>query len=50
MGVLFCKIFIGWRFYFGDNPNRILTKIDVDSYTDQKKVYRINPHVLVFPK
>jgi hypothetical protein len=50
MGVLFCTIFIGWQFCFGDNPDRILTKIDEDAYTDQKKVYTINPHVLVFPK
>lgn len=50
MGVLFCKIFIGWQFYFGDNPGRVLTKIDKDAYTDNHKVYPINPHVLVFPK
>lgn len=50
MPVLFCQIFKGFQFYFGDKPERILTKVDEQSYTDFHKVYFINPHVLVFPR
>lgn len=49
MPVLFCQIFTGYQFYFGDKPERILVKVDEKSYTDNHKIYPIHQHVLVFP-
>lgn len=49
MPVLFCTIYAGFPFYFGDKPERVLVKVDEETYTDYRKTYRCNPHVLVFP-